>query len=286
MQSMNPIVLIFYSFLLTFLIFATTQFTRLRTLYNQTKNAKREVTMTNILSVGLSLGFFLSMKYLDPAIATAVIFGIGPGVMLLARLFSNASVHSVSKTERTLSYLALLGTIFLVAGIFKGQSGLGQLSMSNAIYGTVSALACGMALAFYTGTSKKLQTRGWNPQEIMVVRYHALLLVTGLYIAYSGLDLRLTWENVISIILVTVLGNIVPSVLFEVGIGLLDPISVALTLLAKPLLTLFIQTCDTRIGFSLYSLFGVVAIAMILALLVILPKKIDHLAEAVFYRVD
>src|SRR3990167_6715650 len=104
----------------------------------------RTFFMANITTAGLWLGFFISVKYIEPALAVIIFGVVGPAMIaLLAPFIRPQSVILNSEKYSSLLYLAIfIGIVFV---IIDHKAAIASHTLLYSIIGMVSALIASLA---------------------------------------------------------------------------------------------------------------------------------------------
>ncbi len=256
LQHIHPFLLLFWCFLITSIFFQI----RLVLFSDQKTKVMKPgsfglTIVLNAVTAFNWIGYFLALRYVEPAIVSALMGGFGP----LSTIFWD---HMIRKQKQSLSiYLVAMGILsgasILVVALLMGLSGTQQLELKYTVIGLVAGIIGGVSQALTIVVSKKMGDNGWTATQIMAYRFHLLVFIAAILAYYSGPGIVITSRTeLLGIALVTVLGVVLPLWLLQRGILLSEPFIVAALLAWAPLLTYFFQVFDSRIEMSSISFLG------------------------------
>ncbi|UQA95672.1 DMT family transporter [Streptomyces halobius] len=261
LQSMHPFTFLFWSFFVSSVFFGILLVARngLRAL----KIDRRSVVPLLILNTTSAfnwIGYFYALHFIEPAIVSAIMGGLGPLCTIVLERFLRKRRFSgwiyVPATG------VLLGAGLLAWASFTGQSGLKDVSVAASVVGLLAAVVGGVSQALNTVATKQLAERAWSATRIMTHRFHLLLLVAaGLALAGPGLSVGGTSQAGL-LAIATVLGVIAPLWPLQRGIILSEPFTVAALLSLAPILTYLFQGFDDRMDWSVASAAGCAVVAV------------------------
>lgn len=272
LQSIDYVTLLLLVFLPTSVLFVMLQLHRWRAFLRQLVADRRDVLLVNLLTAVSWFGFFLGLRYVEPAIVAAIVVGIGPVVMLLvARVLRPASVIRATDLIAAVGIIVALG--LLTEGAVSGRTAVHQAPAPLEALGVGAALVSGISTAVAILYTKRLYDRSWSPDAVMAVRFWALVLAT----AAAVLIIRPTvvWSTVtwVSIAIIVSAGTIAPLYLFQLGVKHVEPVAVAIIAGAAPVFTVALQLLDPRLHWSALSIVGVTVTAACITLMVVAAHR-------------
>lgn len=208
----------------------------------------------NLTTAGSWLGFFVALKYIEPAISSALANSIGPLVTIVITVFILRK-EKLSTPQLITALGVMASMIFMINSTFTGNSAIGYITHEDAMLGVVMSFLCGISMALNTLASKSLNQKGITPGQIMSKRFVLLILIAFILCDKLVLAYTLTtfhWE----ILMIAVIGNIIPLYCLQLGIKKSDTLIVSFTLVTAPIIYLFIQMFNSRLTFSMESLIG------------------------------
>lgn len=225
----------------------------------------------NLTTAGSWLGFFIALKYIEPAISSALANSIGPLVTILITVFI-LKTDKLSAPQMVTALGVMASMIFMINSTFSGNSAMGHIDRDDAILGVVMSFVCGVSMALNTLASKSLNQKGVTPGKIMSKRF---LLLIGIAFVLSDKPVLVYtattfyWE----ILMIAVIGNIIPLYCLQLGIKKSDPLIVSFSLVAAPIIYLFIQMFNSRLTFSMESLIGTSSAIIFVVIGIYLKQK-------------
>lgn len=261
LQSLHPFTFLFWSF------FVTSTFFIIRLVATKGLGALAirpgsgwPLLVLNATSALNWIGYFCALRFIEPAIVSAIMGGLGPvSTIVLERLVRQRRLP-------TSTYAAaagiLVGAGLLAWASLSGLSGLRAVSISDSLIGLAAATIGGASQALNTIATRQLGDRGWTATHIMAHRFYLLILVAAV-LALTGPGLSIdTSLQAGYVAIATVLGVIAPLWLLQRGILVSEPFTVAALLSLAPVLTYLFQGFDDRIGWSIASAGGCAVVAI------------------------
>jgi drug/metabolite transporter (DMT)-like permease len=264
-QTLSPFALACVAFALVAAVFHVAARARGRAAYRAPFAARPDLLWLNLMTLGAWLGFFYSVRYLEPAIVSAVMVGFGPAVMVAVSPLWYRKAR-IGAGETAASFGILLATLYLILVSSSGMSAMGELTGEALAKGGLSAAVGSVAMVGATVFSKRVSDAGSSPAAIMAHRFYALIPASlALALLDGGFDERLveSWPVVVGI---TVAGVLVPLWSLQNGIRRLPPSRVVIIISTAPAFTYVIQYLDPRLAQSVEVLPGILAICALAAL--------------------
>jgi len=260
LQSLHPFTLLFWSFL------ATSVFFLLRLRITQGSQASRiprdsirPLLLLNMASSLSWIGYYYALRYIEPAIVSALMGGIGP----LFIVFSGVLLLRMMSLRQILTSAGILVGAFVLAwASLSEQSAVRNTSQTHIMIGLVAAFVGGFGQVLTTISTKHLADKNWNASQLMAHRFYLLMAVAGIA-ALSGPGLIIqSIPDLSGLILVAIFGVLVPLWLLQKGIIHSTPFTVSVLLALGPLMTLCFQVFDSRLSLSLWSAIGCIIIVV------------------------
>lgn len=262
-EQYMPITMCFYIFLISALFFIIVNLKRLPMLAKRVKCFWREIVNINIITLFCWLFFFYALKYIEPAIVAALLFGSRFVVMLLIeRWFYSASTHQ--RKDYAVSAGIIIAIIYLIFVSLSDYTAIEiQHSFFQIIFGLLASIVSGGMLAAGSISVKRLNLAGFSGMDVMSVRFFLLLILTGT--AYYFFIPRAIDDYYFGeIVFVSALSLIlIPQLLLQGAAMRLQPVVVAMTLPITPIIVYCLEFADSRLTTSLWTLAGVVAISVL-----------------------
>ncbi|WLS79838.1 EamA family transporter [Erwinia pyri] len=267
-QTLEPSVFIVYCFIIATTIFTSISLFRSGTSYF--KKSFHDIRLLTKVNVAVMLnwgGLILSLKYLEPAVVGIASVACGPALTIVISRYFIRSSSPPNRTEAFIAWIILFGVIVMLINSYFGKSGVVNTSHIERLIGIISVVCSAVGTVLYTFFSKDLGNKGWKSYEILGLRNLLMLLIALAYCSYNNINLITTESLLLTIILLSVLGHVIPIFLIQKSISILDPIHVSLLLLLLPVFTLLLQFFDSRIFISWESILSVVIITFLLIFL-------------------
>lgn len=271
LQQVHPFTLLFWSFLVVIIFFQV----RLRVTMGKSSLRVPTFSTRNLLSLNVAssvswIGYYYALRYIEPAIVSALMGCVGPMFIVIKNFLSTKVWEKKSFFVAT---GMLLGTILLVWSSFS-SSGLEKISLISIAIGLLSAFIGGLGQVMTTLSTKGLAAQGWNASQIMAHRFYLLVLIVGMLAWHNDVLLVNNTNNVLPITLISIVGVLIPLWVLQKGIILSSPLTVSVLLSFSPLITLFFQKFDARLAWSSMTFVGcVVIVASVLAHFITLQGK-------------
>lgn len=255
LQQLHPFTFLFWSFVITSGFFLT------RLLLSSGTcglaiglNASGPLIILNFTSALNWIGYFYALRYIEPAIVSAIMGGLGPvSTILLERIVRRRQLPLYTYV---VAMGILSGTVLLAWASLVGLSGIRPINVSDTLIGLAAAAIGGASQALNTIATKQLGECSWTATRIMAHRFYLLIIVAAV-LAYSGPGFMIASSMQIGgLAIATLLGVIIPLWLLQRGILLSEPFTVAALLAWAPLLTYVFQVFDARIQWSMTSALG------------------------------
>jgi drug/metabolite transporter (DMT)-like permease len=216
----------------------------------------RTLVLLNSATAMAWIGFYSSLRYLEPAIGSTFTFAIGPLLIALLGGYFRPE-HPVSRSEMRAAFGIFSGLVVLALSQYRGWSGLGETPPVDSLRGLGLAVIGGMGGAGIKLFSKRLYDAGVNVVTIMGSRLFGVLLV-GLLLWPSEWTLQGSSLNfALTMLALTVFAVGAPIFLLQLGIERCEPITAAIIVSVIPCITYLLQVCDARISASIPTLVGV-----------------------------
>jgi len=261
LQNINVFIVLFFNFLITFFIFFFIQILKKNSivgLYNRV--GILNLLILNVITFVNWAAFFLSLKYIEPAVEAALTSALPP---LLTAIFTRLSSDKYKITiKQMISTIGIFaGGFILVYASFIGDSAVGVRSTHDILLGVVMAVLCGASISIYTIFSKRLNVLGIKPDEIMVLRFPLLIIVSLLLapLGMIGVEIR---DHYSVIFLLPIIGVVLPLFFLQLGISRLTPVKVSILVTLTPIFFYIVELFDHRLQQTPLTLLGITVIAI------------------------
>ncbi|KLU15229.1 hypothetical protein AFK69_19400 [Xenorhabdus sp. GDc328] len=271
LQRLHPFTFLFWSFLSCSLFFLGRLALQGREALAISGKVMVPLVVVNCTTALNWIGYYFALRFVEPAIVSAIMGGVGPLFMILMERFYFRRLFSALVWGAAFGVLA--GTCLLVWASLFGHSGLKVYNYAGMLVGLSAALAGGASQALNTLATKQLGIRGWNAGQIMAHRFY-LLILCALVLALQGpgLAVPLSW-TLVGVVLSTLMGVIVPLWVLQRGILLSDPFIVAALLSLAPIIAYLFQGMDSRLSWSGVSLAGCLIVVVFTICSVVVKHK-------------
>lgn len=249
-QAVHPFVFTAVSFFITACYFQL--FSMRQRVPVQWNKAWKPLVKLNAASALTFMSFYFALKYIEPAIVSALEMGVGPLFVLLLLVMQK---QTVSRERWIIAAMTLLACCLLMYAVVTNQSG--DVGHSPLLVGIaiVASVVCGIGAVLCSEYSKALSDIGWTSSMILAKRYIAIIVLS-LIFTYDVV-LPYIWDNVYWIVAVTIGGVLLPNYFLQKGIQYTSTFIVMMSLSFVPVLTFAFQLFDPRLLFSMWTLAGV-----------------------------
>ncbi len=225
---------------------------------------KKEIVFQNVYSAGCWFGYFLSLKYIEPALSVLIANIITP----LFIFTSNRFLQNERVTWNKLLCIILLSiclTIALFDSYFAKESSITYLS------GLFFAVLSGVTQGLYSIHTFGLRQTQLKPSEILSTRF----ILTGL-LGLVFVDFQLVSAFAINDIRLTLylfFSTFFPMYILLRGMLITPPIIVSLLLILEPIIMYIIEVFNKKITENSYTLIAIVISLPILIYAIFVNKN-------------
>lgn len=257
LQAAHPIVVLSFTFSITALFFLALEVRSFDSYIQSLRRQSVNVLLLNITTMVSWMSFFMALKFMEPAVADAIGFALGPILTIMLWRVLRPD-RPATRSEVIAAIGILIGVLLLLGSTWIGRSAVGHISLNNNLLGLACSLLCGLAVVGNTIFSKRLSDHGMTARRIMAQRF-LLLIVSGIALWPASVQLAsITFEFIGIMLLIALLGVIVPLYLLQLGIERCEPVTVSLLLSCLPAFSLLLQLFDPRLSVSYYSVAGII----------------------------
>jgi drug/metabolite transporter (DMT)-like permease len=226
--------------------------------------AWKPILLLNFSTALCFLFFFYALKLIEPAVAGAVQFGIGPVLSVVIAFLMTGVRPDRTKTVVCLGLLA--GCSVLTASAVTGAGF--ATSNVNGWAGLLAILASGTGSVLITLASKNLSQRGWSSGAILAHRCYLILPMAVLLVHVEGGFESAEWSVglTLSLLVIGLGGTIIPIILLQMGIERSDPHTVLVMMAAMPIFTFLFEGFSSLYVWSALTGAGLVIIAALVLL--------------------
>lgn len=262
-QKFNPYFFILISFTITLIFFQIIELSSSKKEDSTLPFSEvwKDVLMLNVLTATAFIFFYVALKYVEPAIVSAIEWGIGP-VIALMLMKSKLPFQKLGTISIIAGCGVFIGTIFLVWASLNGESGVVVVSQSILLIGLVFSFLTGIGNVAFTFFSKRLSDQGWDSTKILSQRFFLIIFIAGFIVWFNKYYQPLDLTDIGWILLITLSGTIFPLYLFQISLKYSSPFTVLIISSLVPCITFFFQMFDPRIELSYFTLIGVIIITI------------------------
>ena len=208
----------------------------------------------NLTSTAAWFGFFLGLKYLEPAVVAILFNGIGTFVILAIRLsgrqltVGQGRIRIVEGIMYTGFAAALIATVLVV---LTDRSGWDQVSREMQVTALIAVLFSGMMIATSHLIARTITDRGVSSEAVTGGRHLLAMVIAGGWLIFgdtsvhgpSGSDLAWLAGAVFGLI-------ILPSHILQLGVARTPPLTTNVIRALGPVFVFAVQQIDGRLSFS------------------------------------
>ncbi|WP_414147284.1 DMT family transporter [Erwinia sp. BNK-24-b] len=254
LQSVPPFTLLFWGFFITTLFF----FARLTGSQGVAALKIPRASLGGLITLNLAsgvswIGYYYALKFIEPAIVSALMGCIGPLFILFIGFITQRQL-SVNQMITSLGIVA--GTAVLAWASIADRSAIQNVTAHHVLLGLGAAFIGGFGQVLTTLSTKGLAKQNWSASQIMAHRFYLLTAVAAV-VALNGPGLLPdSSTNMMLTGVVSVFGILLPLWLLQKGIIISSPFTVSVLLSLGPLMTLLFQGLDSRLLWSNMSVIG------------------------------
>lgn len=279
-QTVNPIQVMFFTFLIAAGFFWALQLRGRKSVAETVRMNWMPIVGLNMTTLVSWLGFFLALKWLEPAVESAICFAMTPLATTIAWKWFRPT-HPVNSSERLAAFGVLFGVVLLSLTATSGVSSIGDVGYAGSLLGVFLAFAASLGIVGNTYFSKILSEQGLSAPMVMAVRFPLLIVVGGaLWLGSTGQSDPLSWTFLIEMVLISFLTIVGPLYLLQLGVERCEPITVSLLFSSSPVVTYFLQLFDERLRPSLWTLGGI-TVCILFVLIGILSRLKPNAMQSV-----
>lgn len=257
-QDNHPLSITFIVFSIAMLFFQSYGVIFNRSNYVSTMRFFAPVVILNITTAASWITFFYCMKCLEPAVASAIITGVAPlMIIFIAPMFFKNESHQYKAIY--ISGITVCSLWLALISLHQGRF-IYNYSSSDVMAGVMMAVLCSVFSIFSNIFSRKLSDKGCLPSSIMAHRFYITVFITMSYsmdsFGYSAIGETLSP----GIVILAICGVVIPLWCLQYGIKSLPPARVMVFISVNPIFTFIFQLFDPRLSPSLSSLVAILLI--------------------------
>lgn len=262
LQSVNVFVLLFWTFTLTWLGFFLASAVFFPVKLKNFIDSYKLIVLLNISTLGSWIGLFIGLKWTEPSILVAILFGLSPIISVLIEIYNKKAVGIKNVVISVL--LALIVAVLMILAV-KGQrfnpfdsENLFVLALSLVCMVTSTCMAVGTYIA------KSLAKREFNAVNVQSFRFPLLICVCYLLLPSEGVLATTQSHFWIYLPIIVILGNILPLWMLQKGIELTSALTTNIIVNISPCITLLLETFDPLITYSHMKLLVLVTLLLVM----------------------
>ncbi|PQQ31945.1 hypothetical protein C6H64_04385 [Photorhabdus luminescens] len=214
----------------------------------------------NAATLGSWLFLYISLRYMEPALTAATLYGINPLATLIVSVVLLKQMKNLTAVKLLVSVFTIICMLLVGYTVSEGHSGLTNVEHRQLIHGFMMAILTGFCMAIINVVSKKIYDNGFNLYQLMSMRFFLLLIVS----FYLSKDLTVDFNTYLTeFMIIAIFGNVIPLFMLQKGIALVPPVQVSYILLLTPLFVFVFQIFDSRLKLSIYSLIAIISVIII-----------------------
>ncbi|TDB52815.1 hypothetical protein C5467_15680 [Photorhabdus khanii subsp. guanajuatensis] len=214
----------------------------------------------NVATLGSWLFLYISLRYMEPALTAATLYGINPLATLIISVILLKQMRNLTPVKLLLSIFTIICMLLVGYTVSEGHSGLANVEHQQLILGFIMAILTGFCMATVNVVSKKIYDSGFTLYQLMSMRFFLLLIVSFYFSKELTIDLN---THLTAFMIIAIFGNVVPLFMLQKGIALISPVQVSYILLLTPLFVFAFQIFDSRLALSIYSLIAIISVVVI-----------------------
>ncbi|KAF7786297.1 hypothetical protein PRUB_a0815 [Pseudoalteromonas rubra] len=221
---------------------------------------KRKETISGFLNLNITtaicwIGLYVSLKYIEPVIVSAIFGGINPiATMLINRKLRPGS--GLHWSDWVCSYGILLSCVFLCWTSFSGLSAVKDVSSLEMTIGFTALIVSSISGSATTVYSKCLSDLNLRSSFIMCHRFYILIAAAFIMGGASLSFISFIVDNIWLLLFLSLFGVILSLYFLQEGIKHCEPLLVEMLLVFLPIFTLLIQAFDDRLDTSYTTIIG------------------------------
>ncbi|MCG8425692.1 MAG: hypothetical protein MJE77_48045 [Proteobacteria bacterium] len=274
---------VFISFFCTSLFFFALSLLRHRSELAIAAAKFRVVWWMNVTTAIAWILYFFAIKCIEPSVVNTLWAGAAPVILgVLSWLgFTISKPEPIRGLERGLHLGILASLVFLAWVTLSGLSGVEDVDFGLAVLGLAAIFLSSTSIVISVLISKHLHEIGVGAEAVVGLRFVLLAVVAGVVVVFGskGPDGG-AFAAAIGLIPAAAGLLILPIYLFQKGMVHTTPITAETIGTLGPILIFLLQLTDTEIGFSFYSLGGIVAYTVFSVSAVVFRGFVVHQREA------
>jgi drug/metabolite transporter (DMT)-like permease len=257
-QRFDAIEFIFYNFICAAAIFSLVCAMRQPNTFALLRQHKGLTALTNAATASGWFTAFLSVKYIEPTIVLAIVFGLQP-VATAVCVALEQGIHSVKKRD---AWMALLIAFFLALLVADYAGRISPLT-GGSVGGLLLAVVSGFGSAYNVICTKKMSLARFSVSQILALRFYLIILLAAVIAVWEGAPFALDLPDAAKIFLLSFVSVIIPLFLLQIAVEFTTPINLSFVTPFVPIFSYFIgwigfETSFDPVEFSLIALLTLV----------------------------
>ena len=266
-QSIDPVVVCFFSFLFASVFFTLINASRLGVIAGKLKapGQARNAVWLNVTTFFSWVFLVYPLKYVEATAVITIVLGVNPvATMVINRLF----FPEVRQRRATMlaSCGIFVGVVYVAYLCLTGRS---VVAGATPIEVAISIACCAVAGIATAGNNVFIKAHfggGFVPKEVLAFRFFLTVLLTGVAMVYFSIPFTFNRAFFVDMAMTTVFLLVAPLMLIQLSLRELDPLRVAIVSPAMPLLVACFQLAQSGAHLSAYTIAGTVAIWILVLL--------------------
>ena len=259
-QNIDPNFLVFVSFGFVLLIFNTDVIYNFRSFKNGWSIFAKGLRQIILLNVETALAwgcFFWAVRYLEPAVVSAIMVGISPLFSLLL-----GTERDNDRNLKIRVFCSSLATLFLLLSTYLGFSAVGGISLSSFFTGTILCGFGGASIALVTSRSRRLYQEGYTAFNLMRTRFLLIVLISSASFFIHS-DFKAEFHSFTLGGVIGLFGISIPVFALQKGLERCSSTIALLIIACGPAFTWVFQLFDNRLHYSASTIVAIAALFFI-----------------------
>ncbi|KUI97201.1 hypothetical protein [Vibrio sp. MEBiC08052] len=268
LQSIELFVLLFWTFSCTWLVFLLVTLTVSPVKIYTLIQSYKLIILLNISTLGSWVGLFIGLKWTEPSIMVAIIFGLSPIISVLIELVTGKSIDA--KTTVITVMLAIIVTMLVMLAVESTRSNVFHSGLTFTLMLSFVCILTSVCLVMGTYIAKKLSKMSFKAENIQSFRFPLLICVCYLLLPTPESLTEVRSDFWMYLPIIVVLGNAIPIWMLQKGIERTSVIKTNIIINITPCITFLLELFDSTIAFNNMKL-----AVLVLLLLVMLINNDD-----------
>lgn len=269
-QQFSPFALSFFCFgIVSVMTLSMSLITKKLSLQILRENAMNYV-MVNITTAVLWMGFLISVKYIEPALAVIIFGVVGPAMIALVTPWIRPqSVILVSEKYSSLVYLMIFAAI--IVAVFDHKTAMPSHSLLYSLIGIVCAVLASLGTASLSIYAKKLFDKNLTVMQVLPFRFFILMLIVAPWLTPHDWQQMANHHSQLVVLIFALVGCLLPMYIGQLSMTLIEPITFSFIAATESLFALALQFFDKRLHVSMYST-SLVILTSVISIYVVIAR--------------